>query len=130
MRRRPPRSTRTDTLFPYTTLFRSELDGAAALVAGALGGLEHPDDPADVGGVDLERLAQEEVVNEVAVERPGLGRQRRQRRLGEAVARLVPGEGPLHGWLRGVRFGAAVTVPVFTALRDDGPDGARPLAPG
>src|SRR3546814_20607523 len=26
MRRRPPRSTRTDTLFPYTTLFRSEVD--------------------------------------------------------------------------------------------------------
>src|SRR3546814_11392336 len=25
MRRRPPRSTRTDTLFPYTTLFRSWL---------------------------------------------------------------------------------------------------------
>src|SRR3546814_14713646 len=25
---RPPRSTRTDTLFPYTTLFRSALDGA------------------------------------------------------------------------------------------------------
>src|SRR3546814_15439702 len=25
MRRRPPRSTRTDTLFPYTTLFRSHL---------------------------------------------------------------------------------------------------------
>src|SRR3546814_3637682 len=31
MRRRPPRSTRTDTLFPYTTLFRS---GVAALVVG------------------------------------------------------------------------------------------------
>src|SRR3546814_1309917 len=29
MIRRPPRSTRTDTLFPYTTLFRS-LRGAAA----------------------------------------------------------------------------------------------------
>src|SRR3546814_15316382 len=27
MIRRPPRSTRTDTLFPYTTLFRSLLDG-------------------------------------------------------------------------------------------------------
>src|SRR3546814_18412197 len=27
MRRRPPRSTRTDTLFPYTTLFRSNIDG-------------------------------------------------------------------------------------------------------
>src|SRR3546814_20686566 len=26
MRRRPPRSTRTDTLFPYTTLFRSAGD--------------------------------------------------------------------------------------------------------
>src|SRR3546814_6255687 len=26
MRRRPPRSTRTDTLFPYTTLFRSYAD--------------------------------------------------------------------------------------------------------
>src|SRR3546814_1555169 len=35
MIRRPPRSTRTDTLFPYTTLFRSPghraaIDGAAA----------------------------------------------------------------------------------------------------
>src|SRR3546814_675043 len=26
MRRRPPRSTRTDTLFPYTTLFRSPVE--------------------------------------------------------------------------------------------------------
>src|SRR3546814_12868163 len=26
MRRRPPRSTRTDTLFPYTTLFRARCD--------------------------------------------------------------------------------------------------------
>src|SRR3546814_2308800 len=32
MIRRPPRSTRTDTLFPYTTLFRSvERDGLAAI---------------------------------------------------------------------------------------------------
>src|SRR3546814_5639992 len=30
MIRRPPRSTRTDTLFPYTTLFRSLLDPLAA----------------------------------------------------------------------------------------------------
>src|SRR3546814_10060335 len=28
MIRRPPRSTRTDTLFPYTTLFRSSFTGA------------------------------------------------------------------------------------------------------
>src|SRR3546814_8965113 len=32
MIRRPPRSTRTDTLFPYTTLFRSE--GVAAEIFG------------------------------------------------------------------------------------------------
>src|SRR3546814_13103408 len=32
MIRRPPRSTRTDTLFPYTTLFRSQAGRAAPLV--------------------------------------------------------------------------------------------------
>src|SRR3546814_8156676 len=47
MIRRPPRSTRTDTLFPYTTLFRSRADvgadtlsgqsRATARIAGALG---------------------------------------------------------------------------------------------
>src|SRR3546814_18434792 len=31
MIRRPPRSTRTDTLFPYTTLFRSQADGRSVL---------------------------------------------------------------------------------------------------
>src|SRR3546814_5642566 len=35
MIRRPPRSTRTDTLFPYTTLFRSRHAGAEAVVSGA-----------------------------------------------------------------------------------------------
>src|SRR3546814_9682283 len=47
MIRRPPRSTRTDTLFPYTTLFRSEddapvemadrIDEAAVGIADAVG---------------------------------------------------------------------------------------------
>src|SRR3546814_19024873 len=32
MIRRPPRSTRTDTLFPYTTLFRSHADGERFLL--------------------------------------------------------------------------------------------------
>src|SRR3546814_15156710 len=32
MIRRPPRSTRTDTLFPYTTLFRSGMIMAAAVL--------------------------------------------------------------------------------------------------
>src|SRR3546814_3074617 len=40
MIRRPPRSTRTDTLFPYTTLFRSA-PGKLFLRFGA----SHPDDP-------------------------------------------------------------------------------------
>src|SRR3546814_2830317 len=35
MIRRPPRSTRTDTLFPYTTLFRSVPNGAGALHQGS-----------------------------------------------------------------------------------------------
>src|SRR3546814_12768229 len=34
MNRRPPRSTRTNTLFPYTTLFRSGPDGARWREAG------------------------------------------------------------------------------------------------
>src|SRR3546814_7369277 len=33
MIRRPPRSTRTDTLFPYTTLFRSEIEQRLCLRA-------------------------------------------------------------------------------------------------
>src|SRR3546814_8306251 len=36
MIRRPPRSTRTDTLFPYTTLFRSE-DNTITQRGGSLG---------------------------------------------------------------------------------------------
>src|SRR3546814_14361584 len=42
MIRRPPRSTRTDTLFPYTTLFRSighVNDGDALIVDGGSGGV-------------------------------------------------------------------------------------------
>src|SRR3546814_1404799 len=45
MIRRPPRSTRTDTLFPYTTLFRSEAvlqpDADMAAHAGRHGGHPH-----------------------------------------------------------------------------------------
>src|SRR3546814_11634861 len=36
MIRRPPRSTRTDTLFPYTTRFRSTLSGARDIPFSAL----------------------------------------------------------------------------------------------
>src|SRR3546814_1254923 len=48
MIRRPPRSTRTDTPFPYTTLFRSDMHGARRTGHRAFGdhqaeGLQCPD---------------------------------------------------------------------------------------
>src|SRR3546814_19478454 len=54
MNRRPPRSTRTDTLFPYTTLFRS-------FGAQDLRGLGHEFDAAkgDDVGVGLRSLARQ-----------------------------------------------------------------------
>src|SRR3546814_4498454 len=47
MIRRPPRSTRTDTLFPYTTLFRSELQHA---------GGQHRAHAARCDGIEADRL--------------------------------------------------------------------------
>src|SRR3546814_1047544 len=62
MKRRPPRSTRTDTLFPYTTLFRSrrkiaEVD--AALVAA------RTDVLAAEGKIQEARSAQQQAVDEL-----------------------------------------------------------------
>src|SRR3546814_2934414 len=63
MIRRPPRSTRTDTLFPYTTLFRSKnivvTSGAdraipiAVVPFGWQGGTVLPEDMAEIVGNDL-----------------------------------------------------------------------------
>src|SRR3546814_12204298 len=47
MIRRPPRSTRTDTLLPYTTLFRSVMDGEILYLG----------TPASGGMLVLERIA-------------------------------------------------------------------------
>src|SRR3546814_4010510 len=62
MIRRPPRSTRTDTLFPYTTLFRSDREAVRPGAAGVLA--SNPVQPAlssaserEVGGVDGENAA-------------------------------------------------------------------------
>src|SRR3546814_4993210 len=50
MIRRPPRSTRTDTLFPYTTLFRSEIERlAAGLGVGADDRMDRPGAGRNVG---------------------------------------------------------------------------------
>src|SRR3546814_9960646 len=71
MRRQPPRSTRTDTLFPYTTLFRSaginpcSPSSASPLRAGALVTLYPLDgDTASAGGASL-RMMPEPAVQKI-----------------------------------------------------------------
>src|SRR3546814_6239244 len=68
MIRRPPRATRTDTLFPYTTLFRSfvlpDSDEAVAVVVE--GGVEFPrygvTDPAPVATITVDRATLDDVM--------------------------------------------------------------------
>src|SRR3546814_3581319 len=90
MRRRPPRSTRTDTLFPYTTLFRATGGGqgrrgrrgpAAAAVC-------RTHDPASVGtaGGDFRGRAQGPV--DPALQ--GTGRNERRAALGNHARSVEP----------------------------------------
>src|SRR3546814_20528760 len=51
MIRRPPRSTRTDTLFPYTTLFRSPTH--CRKVVCSVGGFRDMREAVEAAGVDL-----------------------------------------------------------------------------
>src|SRR3546814_1870890 len=119
MIRRPPRSTRTDTLFPYTTLFRSPRDDRPA--AAAPQGLArlrapaaHPSDRG--GGAEEGRL--------------GLGRRALPRRVLRRRAGARVGSGCAHpgarrgaGGRRGVR-GRAVAVRLPRAA------GVEPAAAG
>src|SRR3546814_12129777 len=64
MIRRPPRSTRTDTLFPYTTLFRSD-GGSSYFVARSMG-LKHQMELALLGErFDANRARELGLVNRV-----------------------------------------------------------------
>src|SRR3546814_1576891 len=56
--RRPPRSTRTDTLFPYTTLFRSRRPGMGTGVAGRCFRIYGRHQPGEPDG--LQRLGRSE----------------------------------------------------------------------
>src|SRR3546814_14276113 len=58
MIRRPPRSTRTDTLFPYTTLFRSDESGAT-LAEGArfIAGLKSKTDVPSIEAAPMQAAA-------------------------------------------------------------------------
>src|SRR3546814_6244831 len=92
MNRRPPRSTRTDTLFPYTTLFRSEARRVAEP------GMARPREAVDTAvlaaavGVDgaVEGNVRRGIAGEDAAGRvpDHLGRRRRRQagRFAEAVA--------------------------------------------
>src|SRR3546814_10605169 len=64
MIRRPPRSTRTDTLFPYTTLFRSPRPGMAAQLCN---GFEHTDHAAAGSGLAGRQLAATRINGQGAV---------------------------------------------------------------
>src|SRR3546814_6171737 len=56
MKLRPPRSTRTDTLCPYTPLFRS-LDETAIAATGAATGAQVAEDAGAVGAEQLDAAA-------------------------------------------------------------------------
>src|SRR3546814_5661561 len=61
MTRRPPRSTRTDTLFPYTTLFRSCQQQRAAIIQ--VTGIDLclvPQQQADTGGIVIAGTGREQ----------------------------------------------------------------------
>src|SRR3546814_4622071 len=100
MIRRPPGSTRTDTLFPYTTLFRSRLDELTARLHGA----QH-----SVLARHRQRLAHRQTQLRAHAPTQKLARdghrldqlqsrarEALRRRLNDAQARLLRCEAPLH----------------------------------
>src|SRR3546814_2043320 len=76
MIRRPPRSTRTDTLFPYTTLFRSNLRRLADARFGARALVERKRDRI-VAQIDPDRIEAGRVVD------VGIGRERSEEHTSE-----------------------------------------------
>src|SRR3546814_4133568 len=82
MTRRPPRSTRTDTLFPYTTLFRARCErrglvrgDRARVVARVLAGAQADHfDPPDtaIADADLDRGGVAQVDDAALVERAAI----------------------------------------------------------
>src|SRR3546814_16366721 len=124
MIRRPPRSTRTDTLFPYTTLFRSKfLEGALASEIGRHRDRDRVEHAAELGrqAGDPVRLVDEgialvvrvaaadrqaepvgEVEGEVAEHRPCIGPHVARRITAEAGQ---PKTGRAACWERGGREG-------------------------
>src|SRR3546814_4487534 len=98
MIRRPPRSTRTDTLFPYTTLFRSAVGADDARRGGAQFGQDEQKGFAErEGGVGLDQKARS---RQIADDDSGLARRRARRDVEPQGAPLHP---PAVGGLDGFR---------------------------
>src|SRR3546814_17593415 len=100
MIRRPPRSTRTDTLFPYTTLFRSLVQGGVERLRGsqvaAVGLLDHhPRAPGAAAGVERANHGREQASPDSQAVTTLIG-----------GAHLLP---PPHEGYGGVVFGVAPT---------------------
>src|SRR3546814_21152657 len=106
MIRRPPRSTRTDTLFPYTTLFRSGGDPRGQTVGDGLLGHRRPV-LHGVGGDEVDRIA-------LSAE-------------GAGTRRDIVGEDPVAALARA--FGLSVGNDVL-GLGGEADDQSRPAVPG
>src|SRR3546814_2452278 len=115
MIRQPPRSTRTDTLFPYTTLFRSDPDQAVALTVGDDGMRLGPE---RLGAPHPPRPFEGERAGELS-KRQDVGRKRTARgtREGAGAARLA-------GHMR--RPGETLPQPLLARNRQDHPVPRRP----
>src|SRR3546814_3872037 len=85
MIRRPPRSTRTDTLFPYTTLFRSRMTAPHEGRYGEIGDIL--DLQGAIGAQGFERADREIDVARLQLRRNLVDRLRRRRDLDPGVAR-------------------------------------------
>src|SRR3546814_7095186 len=94
MIRRPPRSTRTDTLFPYTTLFRSPLPNEDYG--------PKPDHSASRAGVAVLFACVHELQILRAIDRCGHGEARQDAQEGRAALQDFQGPGPGAG--RDARF--------------------------
>src|SRR3546814_7335202 len=77
MIRRPPRSTRTDTLFPYTTLFRSSIRSGAGELGGRVQSLSAQHAGGDTLRTRLVRRGGDDRLVDGDVRGGGLGARRR-----------------------------------------------------
>src|SRR3546814_9101300 len=90
-KRRPPRSTRTDTLFPYTTFFRSRQPEDPCALRFEAGSHRQPRLPLRPGGDPLPARAGRRQAGQGGAARPGA--EGRFRRPGAQVSAAAPGAG-------------------------------------